>query len=100
MVREKYKRSYWDYSNIKFNIKGRVCLKHSSFWAILGLAGVEIIHPFIQNMVSYIPTNIKSLMIVIIYITVLLDWKISSSKILGKTRFDRYLQKLNIFNNN
>lgn len=28
---------YWDYSNNKFNINGRVCLLNSLFWGILGV---------------------------------------------------------------
>ena len=32
-----YKTKYWDYSDIKFNIKGRVCLKNSIYWGILGI---------------------------------------------------------------
>jgi len=91
-----YKRSYWDYSNIKFNIKGRVCLKHSSFWAMLGLIGVEIVHPFVQNVVNVIPFDMKLLFIIIVYVLVLLDWRISSKKIVGETKSNKYLDKIKL----
>ena len=40
-----FKTKYWDYSNLKFNIHGRVCLKNSMYWGVLGVAFIKIIHP-------------------------------------------------------
>ena len=40
-----FKTKYWDYSNIRFNIKGRVCLKNSIYWGILGVVMIFIIQP-------------------------------------------------------
>lgn len=37
-----FKTKYWDYSNNKFNIKGRVCLLNSIFWGGLGVVFVRI----------------------------------------------------------
>ena len=39
----------WDYSCRRFNINGRVCLRYSLFWGILGLAWVEVIYPVMNN---------------------------------------------------
>ncbi len=44
-----FKTRYWDYSDHKFNIKGRVCLKNSIYWGILGVVVGMYIHPFITN---------------------------------------------------
>lgn len=42
----------WNYSNRKFNIKGRVCLLNSTLFAILSLLLMKLIHPTILNLVN------------------------------------------------
>ena len=50
----------WDYSNRKFNINGRICLRYSLFWGILGLAWVEVIYPIMNNYLPIISSYISS----------------------------------------
>lgn len=64
-----FKTKYWDYSDHKFNIKGRVCLTNSIYWGILGTIFIKYIHPFVENKLSLI--DIKFLQITIIIITIL-----------------------------
>lgn len=61
-----FNTKYWDYSNFKFNIHGRVCLKNSIYWGILGVLLVFIIHPQIEKITNFVPSNI------IIYLDVVL----------------------------
>lgn len=42
----------WNYSNRKFNIKGRVCLLNSTLFATLSLVLLEIIHPLMVVFIS------------------------------------------------
>lgn len=46
---------YWDYSHIKFNIKGRVCLPVSLFWGVLSYVAVFWIHPPVARLFDAIP---------------------------------------------
>ncbi len=62
-----FKTKYWDYTDHKFNIKGRVCLQNSIYWGILGTIFIKYIHPLVQNGLSLI--NIKLLQIIIMVIT-------------------------------
>lgn len=41
-----FKAKYWDYSENKFNIKGRVCLMNSLFWGFLGVVFIRIYSSF------------------------------------------------------
>lgn len=50
-----FKTKYWDYSNNKFNIHGRVCLLNSFYWGILGIVFMRLIHPLVANVVAKIP---------------------------------------------
>ena len=40
---------YWDYSNYKINIQGRICLTNSLYWGALGVIFIKIIHPLVQK---------------------------------------------------
>lgn len=62
-----FKTKYWDYSGLKFNIKGRVCLKNSIYWGILGVLIILVIHPLIEKFTNLIPTDI------LIYINIILS---------------------------
>ncbi|HNZ53494.1 MAG TPA: hypothetical protein PLD55_04030 [bacterium] len=57
----------WDYSDEKFNIKGRICLKYSVLWAILITIFIFIIHPYILKKIVAIPFSYK------IFVTVFLS---------------------------
>ena len=77
-----FKTKYWDYSNLKFNIKGRVCLKNSIYWGILGVALIFIIQPLIEKLTSYIPEQILIYVEIILTIAILVDTIITIFKIM------------------
>lgn len=53
-----FNRKYWDYSNNKFNLQGRVCLLNSIFWGILGVLFIDVIHPFVTGLLSNVDDSI------------------------------------------
>ena len=46
---------YWDYSDRRFNIKGRVCLEVSLFWGIMSYVAVFFIHPPVARLFDRMP---------------------------------------------
>lgn len=46
---------WWDYSNRKFNLKGRICLSFSLLWGIAGVAMYKIVNPRILYLLYAIP---------------------------------------------
>lgn len=76
-----FKTKYWDYSDHKVNIKGRVCLTNSLFWGFLGIVFIKFIHPFIeQNLILLNATALK-ISILIITVIFIIDTIISIVKI-------------------
>ena len=63
-----FKTKYWDYSQCKFNFKGRICLTNSIYWGILGILVIKFIHPFIQNILSIVKISIGNTFYILIYI--------------------------------
>nr|WP_252968758.1 putative ABC transporter permease [Erysipelothrix rhusiopathiae] len=50
---------WWDYSDYKYNIKGRVCLLNSTMFGVLCVVLVEWIHPIVTNIIArFSPTTI------------------------------------------
>lgn len=72
-----FKTKYWDYSDHKINIKGRVCLSNSICWGILGVLFIEYIHPFIEKNIELINPLYLNIIIVIITILFITDTIIS-----------------------
>ena len=61
-----FKTRYWDYSDHKINIKGRVCLTNSIYWGILGILFIKYIHPFVEkNITSINPIVLKNATLII-----------------------------------
>ena len=46
---------YWDYSQYRFNLKGRVCLWVALTWGVLSYIVIFFIHPPIQSLVADLP---------------------------------------------
>lgn len=40
-----FRTKYWDYSNHKFNLQGRVCLENSLLFGVMCVVGILFIHP-------------------------------------------------------
>lgn len=64
---------WWDYSDRKFNIKGRVCLKNAIYFGIMSVLIIKFIHPFIKHFVSVIPYKILLSMVIITTLWTILD---------------------------
>ncbi len=46
---------YWDYSNNKYNIQGRVCLENSLLFGVMSVIGILYIHPSLMRLFNLIP---------------------------------------------
>lgn len=49
---------YWDYSNMRFNLNGHICLACSLGWGVFSVLLVKVIHPPIEKMILKIPSFI------------------------------------------
>ena len=72
---------WWDYSNMPFNIGGRICISYSMFWGILAIFLMRVIHPRIRNFMAFLlkksSAKIVKTSIAIITIFMLIDCIIS-----------------------
>ncbi len=64
---------WWDYSNHKFNINGKVCLLNSIMFGFLSLFVIEILHPFVLNVLKYFNPYILYVFLILAIIGMILD---------------------------
>ena len=68
-----FKTKYWDYSDKKFNLDGRICLLNSIYWGILSVIYMYIINPFVLKAIECIPYKILHSIIFALIIYILVD---------------------------
>ena len=59
LMEKLFHKRWWDYTHEPFNIGGYICLKFSLLWGIACVLIVDVIHPLIAHMLSFIPTQIN-----------------------------------------
>lgn len=73
LIMEKlFNARWWDYSEKKFNLNGRVCLMNSCLFGLLGLLLMYLINPFYTNLLLKIPNvlfMIIGMVLMILFIT-------------------------------
>lgn len=84
-----YKVRWWDYTNKKFNIDGRICLENSLLFGLGGLILFYIFNPLILPVLNLISKNNLIVIAIIIEIIFLID-VIISIRILTKLRVSSY----------
>ena len=90
LLEKLFHTKYWDYSDHKFNYKGRICLTNSIAWGILGVLFINYIHPFIIRMLSYIDFIYVAVIACVIAFILLVDAIISIIKVKNiKTTFEK-----------
>ena len=83
---------WWDYTYEFMNIRGRICLKHTMYLAILSIAFVYVIHPGIDRLLHGIPEKYLAWVGFGVLAVFLVDWVNSMRKALDIRRLqDRML---------
>ena len=82
ILEKMFKTKYWDYSNLKFNLQGRICLKNSIYWGILGVLLIFVIQPLVQKVTNLIPNEILIYVEIILSLAILVDGIITIFRIM------------------
>ena len=69
---------WWDYSNLAFNINGRICLIFSIFWGLLAICLNRVINPIVDKWINKMPEKLLKITVAIIFAFLVIDVIISS----------------------
>ena len=93
----------WDYSNMPYNLNGRICLLYSVFWGILGIFWIKDIYPRMAKWILKIPNKVGkpltwALLVFMVFNSVMtlftsLRWTARREGIAPKNAFEAYLDE-------
>lgn len=90
-----FKTRWWDYSNEKFNLNGRICGKNCLLFGLGGIIIIYLIQPILEKIIRLIP-NIIFIPLTIILISIFIIDLIISLNVINKfknTLSDKDLKK-------
>ncbi|RDU23538.1 putative ABC transporter permease [Anaerosacchariphilus polymeriproducens] len=82
VLKKVFNNSWWDYTDLPFNLCGYICLKFSIMWGIACVTIIQIIHPAVTYFVKLIPYNIGIIIISLIIISFCFDIIVTINAIL------------------
>ena len=68
-----FKTRWWDYSDVKYNINGRICLNTMLPFGVLGVVVFFIVNPFIKYLLSFISYDILKIVAILLFAMYLID---------------------------
>ena len=66
--------SLWDYSDQRCNFRGHICLKFSIYWVLLAFAFEYLILPPFQDLLVFLPPDIKVFFVVAVLLVMFSDF--------------------------
>lgn len=78
-----FHEKWWDYSNVRFNIKGYICPQFSLLWGVAATLIVLFLHPSVMWLVGRIPVNIGIVLICVLSAAFIADLVFTLIGILG-----------------
>lgn len=85
---------WWDYSNMPFNINGRICLAFSSLWGVLAIYLMGHLHPKIDNIIDKLSEKMIKIIAIIGTIFMLVSFVITAFAL--QIFFARLVQDYNL----
>ena len=64
LLEKLFHRKWWDYSGIRFNFEGYICLRYSALWGIFAVLLILFVNPFLASLTALLP---KALGVVLLW---------------------------------
>lgn len=87
-----FRARWWDYSNRKFNINGRICLRNLIAFGIMGVAVTYFINPYFENWLKDLNEENLHGLALILWTIFIIDFVLSTIVIYG---FRKTTEKVN-----
>ncbi len=83
MMEKIFKARWWDYSDKKFNINGRICLTNSLAFGIIGMLLIYKFNPFFAEKIGSLSNIAMYIISGILFLIFIIDYIVSSKLMLG-----------------
>lgn len=85
---------WWDYTDDFMNLHGRICLKHTSYWAIASFVYVYFISPMYTYFISFVPQGLRYFLLAVIFIVFIADLILTVRAALGIQKIMRSIESV------
>lgn len=68
-----FKARWWDYSNKKYNINGRICLEYGFLFGLGGTIIMYVVHPFVLTMITSLSKSLLLFLGILLFVIYVLD---------------------------
>lgn len=89
IMEKAFNARWWDYSNMRFNINGRICLETLVPFGIAGLLIVYLFNPFLLYIIQGMQSNILNIVSIVIAVIFITDVIVSSKIIYNFKRTNK-----------
>lgn len=79
----------WDYSQVPFNINGRICLLYSVFWGVLGVLWIKDLYPRMSKWILKLPNKAGKIITWVLVVFMIYNCAVSGVAVL------RWSQRVN-----
>ncbi|MBQ9023999.1 MAG: putative ABC transporter permease [Bacilli bacterium] len=90
-----FKARWWDYSNTRFNLNGRICLETMIPFGFAGMIAMYIVNPFFVRCLQRTPDIILTIAFVTLSIILIIDLSLSTSIMANVTKTIKKVKKDN-----
>ena len=73
LMEKLFKARWWDYSNKKYNIEGRICLSYAICFGIGGTLIMYFINPVIIHLINIMPSIVIKIIAIVLFIIFIAD---------------------------
>lgn len=93
LMEKLFKARWWDYSQRKYNINGRICLETMLPFGILGCIVIYLIHPMVTKCICLISPTIRIIISIILFLLYITD-NIVSFKVMNRIKNEIKRQRI------
>lgn len=86
VLKKLFHTSWWDYSDVPFNLGGYICLKFSIAWGVVAAAVMRLLQPVVAALVEAVPHTVGTLALCIAFAAFGCDIVVTVSGILKLNR--------------
>lgn len=73
LMEKLFKARWWDYSDKKFNINGRICLQYMLAFGVFGTLIIYIVNPYILSLINLLPASALYAITIILAVIFIID---------------------------
>ena len=85
IMEKMFNARWWDYSNFKYNLNGRICLETTIPFGLGGMLVMYLINPFFNSILSKLNHNLVIILGAILLVIFIIDFIVSFS-VIGKLK--------------